>query len=149
MRSRGRKRCPSRAVQQRRHLGRVFCALMCRCVAAPSESVPEMDILFLIPALHPSPGQTQIYRKISGFLSLLHTFLSFLSRDRSFMELTIRAPCLQTRTHFRQPMHFLWSVFVSDFAEIAPEGQTFAQAPHSEQSLASHRGVRAGFPYCR
>ena len=51
MRSRGRKRCPSRAVQQRRHLGRVLCALMCRCVAAPSESVPEMDILFLTPAV--------------------------------------------------------------------------------------------------
>ncbi len=64
MRSRGRKRCPSRAVQQRRHLGRVFCALMCRCVAAPSESVPEMDILFLPSGVHIHPSTNSDFRNI-------------------------------------------------------------------------------------
>ena len=71
MRSRSRKRCLARAVQQRRHLGRVLCAPMCRCVAAPSESVPETDILFLAPAAtSTSPTNSDFLSNKLRFLAL-------------------------------------------------------------------------------
>ncbi len=48
--------------------GASFAPLMCRCVAAPSESVPEMDILFLPPADTSSRQQPQIFTRNGPFL---------------------------------------------------------------------------------